>query len=212
MLQRRRGQHPSPTVLAHQHQLLAEQLAHPCHIGRWDSLEALAARAYDDFGRLDLLVNNAGMSPMVDASDQMTEALFDKVIAVNLKGPFRLTALLGPRMKAAGGGAVINVTSLGAVRPEPAYGVYAAAKAGLNVLTKAMALEYGPEVRVNAIMAGPFWTDISAGWREEADRTSTSAARRIGRSHEVATTALYLASPASTYVTGAVIALDGGVR
>jgi NAD(P)-dependent dehydrogenase (short-subunit alcohol dehydrogenase family) len=98
------------------------------------------------------------------------------------------------------------------VRPKPQFAPYAGAKAGLNAITKAFALEYGPKVRVNCIMCGPFWTDISKSWREEADRTSTAAMQRIGRPEEIVTTALYLASPKSSFTTGAIIELDGGLR
>lgn len=187
-------------------------LAHACHVGRWDELDGLVEAAYGVFGRVDVLINNAGIAPAASASIAMTEELIDKTFDVNFKGPFRLTALIGSRMAAAGRGAIINVTSTGAVHPEPEFGPYAAAKAGLNVVTKSFALEYGPAVRVNAIMAGPFWTDISKSWREEVDRNSTSAVRRIGRPEEVVTTALYLASDRSSYTTGTVIALDGGLR
>ncbi|MFO1427310.1 MAG: glucose 1-dehydrogenase [Steroidobacteraceae bacterium] len=183
-----------------------------CHVGKWDELDGLVERAYAEFGRIDVLVNNAGMSPVANSSLETSEELFDKVVGVNLKGPFRLSALVGSRMVAAGGGSIINVTSTGAIRPLPHMGPYSAAKAGLNVLTKAHALEFGPKVRVNAIMAGPFWTDVSKAWREELDRTSDSAVRRIGRPHEIVTTALYLASEQSSYTTGAVIELSGGIR
>ena len=138
--------------------------------------------------------------------------MFDKIVGVNLKGPFRLTALVASRMMQGLGGAVINVTSTGAVRPLPEFVPYAGAKAALNVATKGMALEYGPKVRVNAIMAGPFWTDIAKSWREEADKTSTAAMKRIGRPEEVVTTALYLASDQSSFTTGAIVTVDGGQR
>jgi NAD(P)-dependent dehydrogenase (short-subunit alcohol dehydrogenase family) len=184
----------------------------PAHVGKWDALQDLADQAYELAGRVDILVNNAGIAPVTATSAEMDEALFDKTIGVNLKGPFRLTALIAPRMIADGGGAVINVSSTGSQRPEPHYGVYAAAKAGLNVITKAQALEYGPSVRVNCILAGPFWTDIARSWREELDANSDSAVRRIGRPEEIVTTALYLASPASAYTTGALIPVDGGLK
>jgi NAD(P)-dependent dehydrogenase (short-subunit alcohol dehydrogenase family) len=187
-------------------------LPYPCHVGGWDDLTGLADAAYAEFGRIDVLINNAGIAPVAPSSAETEEALFDRIVAVNLKGPFRLTALVAPRMIAAGGGAVINVSSTGAVRPEPSFAPYAAAKSGLNVITAAHALEYGPSVRVNAIMAGPFWTDISRTWREDADRTSTSALGRIGRPEEIITAALYLASPASSYTTGSVVTVDGGLR
>jgi NAD(P)-dependent dehydrogenase (short-subunit alcohol dehydrogenase family) len=183
-----------------------------CHVGKWHELDVLVETAYREFGRVDVLINNAGMSPVAGSSIDTTEELFDKVIAVNLKGPFRLAALVGSRMKAAGRGCIINVTSTGALRPTPEIAPYAAAKSGLNVVTRAQALEFGPQVRVNAIMAGPFWTDVSKAWREEADRTSDAAVRRIGRAHEVLTTVLYLASDDSSFTTGAIIEVSGGIR
>ncbi len=187
-------------------------LPYACHVGRWSELDGLVEAAYREFGKVDVLVNNAGMSPVVGASINVTEELFDKIVGVNFKGPFRLSTLIGERMVAAGKGAIINVTSAGAVRPHPLFGVYAGAKGALNVATKALALEYGPAVRVNAIMAGPFWTEISKSWREEADKNATSAMRRIGRPEEVVTTALYLASDRSSFTTGTVVEVSGGER
>jgi NAD(P)-dependent dehydrogenase (short-subunit alcohol dehydrogenase family) len=157
-----------------------------------------------------VLVNNAGIAPTTPRSSDMSEELFDKTVGVNFKGPFRLSALIGERMVAAGSGAIINVSSTAAVNPGPAYPVYAGAKSALNIMTQCHAFEFGPKVRVNAIMCGPFWTDIAKSWREELDRTSASAVKRIGRAEEIATTALYLASDHSSYTTGAIIRLDGG--
>ena len=105
----------------------------------------------------------------------------------------------------------MNISSTGAIRPRPDFAVYAGAKAALNTITKALALEFGPTVRVNAIMAGPFWTDIAKAWREEVDKTINSAVGRIGRPEEIVTSALYFASDKSSYTTGAVLRLDGGV-
>jgi len=187
-------------------------LPYECHVGRWNELDGLVEAAYREFGQVDVLINNAGMSPVVSSSAQTTEELIDKVLGVNFKGPFRLSALVGERMKQAGRGSIINITSTAAIRPLPEFAPYAAAKAGLNVLTRAHAHEFGPAVRVNAIMCGPFWTDASKSWREEADRTSDSALRRIGRPVEVLTTALYLASDGSSFTSGAVIELSGGIR
>jgi NAD(P)-dependent dehydrogenase (short-subunit alcohol dehydrogenase family) len=181
------------------------------HVGHWDDLQALTDAAYAEFGRVDVLVNNAGMSPVAPSSEQTSEDLFDKVVGVNLKGPFRLTSLVGPRMVAAGGGSVINVSSSGALMPQPRFGPYAAAKAGLNALTTAFAREYGPTVRVNTISAGPFHTDIADAWDPASRERSRSAAGRPGRPEEIVTTALYLASPASSYTTGALIRVDGGL-
>jgi NAD(P)-dependent dehydrogenase (short-subunit alcohol dehydrogenase family) len=183
----------------------------PAHVGRWDDATQLAEQAWAAFGRVDVLVNNAGIAPVAPTSAEITEELFDKTIGVNLKGPFRLTALLAPRMRGNGGGAIINVTSVAAVTKGSDYPVYAAAKAGLNALTRAHAHEYGPDLRVNAIMCGPFRTDIAASWADEVNRTTKAAARRIGRAEEVVTAALYLASDASSFTTGSIVTVDGGV-
>lgn len=188
-------------------------LPHGVHVGHWDELEPLVDAAYDRFGRLDVLVNNAGMSPTYDTVAGVSEELFDKVVAVNLKGPFRLTALAGTRMAASGhGGSIVNVTSTAAVRPRPDVLPYAAAKAGLNALTAGFAHAFGPSVRCNAIMAGTFLTDVSKAWDPEAfaARVQRFAARRGGQPSEIVGAALYLASDASSYTTGSVLTVDGG--
>ena len=182
------------------------------HVGHWDELDGLVEAAYNAFGRVDVLVNNAGMSPLYDSVDTLSEALFDKVIAVNLKGPFRLAALVGTRMAAGRGGSIINISSAAAVRPRPDVLPYAAAKAGLNALTAGLAHTFGPSVRCNAIMAGTFLTDISKAWDQDrfSERSRGFALQRGAQPAEVVGTALYLASDASSYTTGAVIAVDGG--
>jgi len=182
------------------------------HVGHWGELDALVERVYDRFGRLDTLVNNAGMSPLYDRVDQVSEELFDKVIAVNLKGVFRLTALVGTAMSSAQGGSIINMSSAGAVHPRPDILPYAAAKAGVNALTAGFAHTWAPKVRCNAIMAGTFLTDISRSWDTDAfaTRAATFALRRGGEPEEIVGTAIYLASAASSYTTGAVITVDGG--
>lgn len=181
------------------------------HVGKWAGLADFAERAIAAFGRVDILVNNAGIAPTAPRSIDLSEELFDKTVAVDFKGPFRLSALIGEHMKANSGGAIINISSIAAVRPEPSYPVYAGAKAALNALTRSHAIEFGPSVRVNAIMCGPFWTDISAAWREEMDKNAPTAVGRIGRVEEIATTALYLADDRSSFTTGAIIRLDGGI-
>ncbi|MGE0665831.1 MAG: SDR family NAD(P)-dependent oxidoreductase [Sphingomonadales bacterium] len=186
-------------------------LAQACNVSSWDDLQHLTDAAYGAFGKVDVLINNAGISPVAPSSLETPEALVDKILAVNFKGPFRLMALVGSRMVEAGGGSIINISSIGAIRPTPHIAPYAGAKAGLNAITKAYAQEFGPKVRVNCIMAGPFWTDISKSWREEADRTATNPAGRIGRPHEIVTAALYFGSDASSFTTGSVICVDGGI-
>jgi NAD(P)-dependent dehydrogenase (short-subunit alcohol dehydrogenase family) len=160
-----------------------------------------------------VLVNNAGLSPLYPSLDAVEEGLFDKVLALNLKGPFRLTALVGPRMAQDGGGAIINVSSVAAIRPRPEFLPYAAAKSGLNVLTEGFAHAYGPNVRVNAIMAGMFATDIAKAWDRPAvdeHARNTFALGRVGDPREIVGAALFLAGDASSYCTGAVLRLDGG--
>ena len=177
---------------------------------RWDQMTAFADRVYDAWGRIDILVNNAGKSPAVP-SHEVTEKLFDMVVDLNFKGPFRLAATVAARMKAAGGGVIVNVSSSGALVPLPMVVPYAGAKAALNAMTVSMAREYGPEVRVNCISAGPFLTDIARAWSEEARQRSDNSLGRPGRPEEIVTTALYLASPASSFTTGAVVRCDGGM-
>ncbi|MXP24253.1 glucose 1-dehydrogenase [Gordonia sp. HNM0687] len=183
------------------------------HVGRWDDLEGLVDKSYERFGKVDVLINNAGMSPLYDNVADISEALFDKVIGVNLKGPFRLAALVGTRMAAGGGGSIINISSAASMRPRPDVLPYAAAKAGLNALTGGLAKTFGPNVRVNAIMAGTFLTDVSAAWDMDAfaKRADTFAAKRGGDPSEIVGAAVYLASDASSYTTGSILTVDGGM-
>jgi len=184
-----------------------------CHVGRWNDLDALVDAAYREFGTVDVLVNNAGMSPIYDHVVNVTEELYDKVVAVNLKGPFRLTALVGTRMAAGNGGSIINVSSVGSVHPAPDIIPYSAAKAGLNAMTVAFAHAFGPKVRVNCLMPGAFLTDATKPWDMDAFGKAAAkfALRRGADPAEVIGTALYLASDASSYTTGAILRADGGV-
>ncbi|WP_280419428.1 SDR family NAD(P)-dependent oxidoreductase [Nocardia carnea] len=188
--------------------------AHPLelHVGRWDALEPAVDGIIERFGSLDILVNNAGIAPLADDLASVTEGLWDKTIEVNLKGPFRLMAVAGARMAAAGGGSIINISSIGAVRPSPPEAMYAAAKNGLNALTMAFAQEYAPSVRVNCVMPGGFATDMSEHWDDEfvgkiIDRLP---AGRLGDPAEIAGLVAHLASDAAGYTTGALIPVDGG--
>ena len=145
-----------------------EAMAFACHVGEWEQCEALVDAVYARFKRMDVLVNNAGMSPLYPSLPEISEALWDKVIGVNLKGPFRLSALAATRMAASEGGSVINISSIAAVQPTPVELPYGAAKAGLNALTVGLSRAFAPSVRVNCIMPGPFLTDISKAWDLEA--------------------------------------------
>jgi NAD(P)-dependent dehydrogenase (short-subunit alcohol dehydrogenase family) len=187
---------------------------HACHVGHWEELDGLVEDVYRDHGRVDVLVNNAGVSPVYGRLTDVTEELFDKVVSVNLKGPFRLAALIGERMLAAGGGSIVNVSSTGAVRPTSDIVPYAAAKAGVNAMTVGLAHALGPNVRVNAIMPGPFLTTIAKAWDMDlfAERARTFPLRRAGEASEIVGAALYLASDASTYTTGTILTVDGGAQ
>jgi NAD(P)-dependent dehydrogenase (short-subunit alcohol dehydrogenase family) len=183
------------------------------HAGQWDDNERVLALTEERFGRLDVLVNNAGMSPLYESLTDVSEALYDKVLDVNMKGPFRLSALAGEKMSAANGGSIINVSSTAAVQPTPNELPYGMAKAGIHALTLGLARTYSPKVRVNCIMPGPFLTDISKAWDMEAFNKNAKVNIPLGRGgepEEVAGAALYFASDASSYTTGAILKVDGG--
>ena len=183
------------------------------NVGRWDDCNALIDAAYAHFGKVDVLVNNAGMSLLYGKLSEVTESMFDKVVSLNLKGPYRLSAVIGERMAEGDGGSIINISSVAAANPAPNAEPYGAAKAGLNNLTRSFAFALGPKVRVNSIMAGPFLTDIAKAWDMEAfeKRAATSMAlRRGGQAGEIVGAALYFASAASSFTTGAVLRVDGG--
>ena len=190
-----------------------KSLAYGCHVGHWDELQGLVDTAYETFGKVDILINNAGMSPLYDKLTDVSEDLFDKVVGLNLKGPYRLMALVGERMAEGDGGSIINISSTASLNPSPTSEPYGAAKAGLNALTRSFAFAYGPKVRVNCIVAGPFLTDISKAWDMEAfeERAQNNIAlQRGGEPDEIVGAALYLASPSSKFTTATTIRVDGG--
>jgi NAD(P)-dependent dehydrogenase (short-subunit alcohol dehydrogenase family) len=181
------------------------------HVGRWEECDQLLDQAWDRFGKLDILINNAGMSP-ASPSHEVSEALFDSVLNLNFKGPFRLASQTGERMRQGGGGAILNISSIASTYASPGVTPYSGAKAALNAMTVSLAREYAPTVRVNAIIAGPFLTDIAQAWPEAAREQQPVAMGRPGRPEEIVTAALMLLSPASTYTTGALLPVDGGPR
>ena len=194
----------------------AAALAVAANVSHWDDCDALVDAVYARFEHVDVLVNNAGMSPLYPSVDQVDEALFTKVLGVNLKGPFRLTSLVGTRMAAGTGGSIINISSVEAERPEPTALPYAAAKAGLEALTLGFVRAFGPTVRVNTIRCGMFRTDISKAWGDpkavDAMARQRIAVGRIGEPEDIVGAAMYLATDASAYCTGATLRLDGGTR
>lgn len=186
-------------------------LAVACHVGRWTDCDHLVDAVYDAFGRCDVLVNNAGMSPLYEDLTSVTEDLFDKTIAVNLKGPFRLGSLVGTRMAAADGGSIINVSTVASTMASPGDLPYACAKAGVNNLTMGLAQVFAPKVRVNCIVPGPFRTDVTKAWTPEMREGSYVPLKRIGEPDEIVGAALYFASDASSFTTGALLWVDGGL-
>ncbi|MFA7322908.1 MAG: SDR family NAD(P)-dependent oxidoreductase [Candidatus Nanopelagicales bacterium] len=191
-----------------------QAMAYGIHMGRWDQIAPFVDAVYDRFGKVDCLINNAGMSPIYDRNSEVTEQMFDSVMSLNFKGPYHLTALMGERMYDAGSGSIINVSSSGSIRPSATIIPYAGAKAALNTMTEGFAKAFGPRVRVNTLMSGTMMTDISKAWDIEpmvAGLQNTTAMKRIGDPPEIVGAAIYLASDASTYTSCATIRVDGGM-
>ena len=176
-----------------------------------EGAEALVKEAEAAMGQVDILVNNAGSSPLAPSSLETSEQLFDRIVSLNFKAPFRLMSLVGSRMAQGDGGSIINISSAGALRPRPQIAPYAGAKAALNAITEAFAFEYGPMVRVNTISPGRFLTDVSKAWPEAHKANPTAALKRSGQPEEIVTAALYLASSKSSFTAGSLVRVDGGI-
>jgi NAD(P)-dependent dehydrogenase (short-subunit alcohol dehydrogenase family) len=183
------------------------------HVGDWDDCKRMVDAVYDHFGRIDVLINNAGMSPPYPSLEDISEELYDKVMAVNLKGPYRLCTLVGSRMAREGGGRIINISSTAAMGASVEALPYGGAKAGLNNITSGFAAAFKGKVAVNCIMVGPFATDVAEHWADPPDHDNpgwTKAGLRVGLPREALGAALYLASDAASYTNGIVIRVDGG--
>jgi len=185
-------------------------LAVGCHVAKWDECGALVDAIYAEYGRCDVFVNNAGMSPLYPDLVSVTEELYDKTLGVNLKGPFRLGSLVGARMAEGDGGSIINVSTSGSQMIGKSELPYGCAKAGLNALTVGLAEAYAPKVRVNTLMPGPFFTDAAKAWAGNFDIQLPNYLQRIGRPDEIVGAALFLASEASSFMTGGTVRVDGG--
>ncbi len=192
-------------------------LAVACHVAHWSDCDRLVETVVDHFGHIDVLVNNAGMSPLYPSLLELSEELFDKTLAVNLKGPFRLACLAAEHMAAGTGGSIINVSSAGSLRAAGGRRgastalPYGLAKAGLNMLTTSLAGSYAPKVRVNAVLPGSFWTDAAKHWPAGLVDPDSILLGRVGNPNELVGAVVYLASDASSYTTGALIRVDGGM-
>jgi len=190
-------------------------LAVGCHLGRPDQIDALVASTYDGFGRVDVVVNNAAMSPGT-LLHESSPLLFEKTYATNTLGPMLLASRCAERMRDAGGGVIINVVTTGAFRPGAGLGLYCSSKAALHALTLVMAKEWATwGVRVNEIAPGPFLTDMMAPGAANPEFTArmydSMLIKRIADPTEIVGAALYLASDASGFATGTTVTVDGGI-
>lgn len=184
-------------------------MALSAHVGRWDECTELVEKAWNAFGHVDILVNNAGMSPAM-SSHEVTERLFDSVVNLNFKGPFRIASLMAHRMSEGEGGCIINVSSSGSMMPLPKTIPYGSSKAALNAMSRSLAWEYAPKVRVNTLSPGAFRTDIVEAWPDKGQGPIPIPRGHAAEPHEIVTAALFLASPASVNVTGSIVRCDGG--
>ncbi len=171
------------------------------HVAQWDQIAPFAEEAWGLMGKVDILVNNAGMSPLYDDLRDVTEDYWEKVVGVNLKGPFKMTVEFGSRMFEGDGGSIINLSTLASLAPGVNTIPYGAAKAGLNVMAKGFVQAWGRKVRVNTIVPGAFRTDVTRFW--------ASIPEGIGEPEEMAGAAVYLASDAASYTTGAQLKVAG---
>jgi len=191
-----------------------EVIAVACHTGHAAEVEALVSRAVETFGGVDILVNNAATSPHFGPLLDASEAQWDKTFEVNVKGYVHTIRACVPRMRERGGGRIINVASVAGRVPHSGLGVYGVTKAAVLMLTRTLAVELAPDIRVNAIAPGLIETKFSEVlWstpelREKALRSIPL--KRIGQTDDLVGAALYLASDASGFVTGSVMTVDGG--
>ena len=183
-----------------------------CDVRDPESVRGMVAQVVERFGGVDILVNNAGGSPQADAATS-SPRLAERVVALNLLAPFYVAQAVHPYLQARRG-SIVNISSVSAVRPSPGTAVYAAAKAGLIALTKSLAHEWGPAIRLNAIIVGYIETEATETTYGDAAAQAAIAAnigaRRLGRADEIAEAALFLVSPAASYVTGAALEVHGG--
>jgi len=186
-----------------------------CHVGKIEELQRLVDSTARDFGKIDILVNNAATNIAQGPGIEMDDAQFDKMVEVNLKSTYRLTRLVAPGMCQRGSGSIINIASIAGLRPQYHGLLYSMTKAALIMMTQSYAVELGPKgVRVNAIAPGLVQTVLSEYyWKDEARRQQLMAhqpIRHLGQPPEIAEVALLLASDAASYLTGQTIVVDGG--
>jgi dehydrogenase/reductase SDR family protein 4 len=187
----------------------------PAHMGNLDSLQAVVDGTLEVFGTIDILVNNAATNPIFGPTMQADEAAWDKIMDVNLKGIFFLTKAVGGVMLEKGKGAVVNISTEAAVRPAPFLGVYSISKAGVDMVTKTFAQEWGSQgIRVNGIAPGLVQTKFSQALWANEDILQQAISRvplgRMAQPSEIAGLAVFLVSDAAGFITGQTVAVDGG--
>jgi NAD(P)-dependent dehydrogenase (short-subunit alcohol dehydrogenase family) len=185
------------------------------NIGRLDDIHALVERTLDVYGGIDIVINNAAVNPVYGPLQDTDANAFDKIIDVNLKGPFELCKKVYPVMQQRGGGSIIHISSIGGLRPEAGIGIYSVSKAAIINLTRAMAQDWGADnIRVNAICPGLIRTRFSEALWNDPETQARFLRRiplgRIGEAEDIAGLALYLASGASAYCSGGIYMVDGG--
>jgi NAD(P)-dependent dehydrogenase (short-subunit alcohol dehydrogenase family) len=194
----------------------------PAHLGKAEEIKKMINTVMEKFGRIDILVNNAGASPAMGSVLECDERLWDKLMDINLKGAYFISQAAANIMVKQGGGKIINIASVDGFNPEPGLSIYSISKAGMRMVTRAFASELiSYNVQVNTIAPGPISTKMmDSHWGhlppEEAQKVKESVEKmlpsgRIGDPDEIAGAALYLASAASNYTTGAEIIIDGGL-
>lgn len=191
-------------------------LAVSAHAGKREQLENLVEQALNKFGRIDILVNNAGTNPHFGAIMDIEQAAWQKTFDVNLNGVFLLTQIVFHKWMREHGGVIINMASVAGLRPAPMTGTYSVTKAALIMLTQVLASELGTyNIRVNAIAPGFIRTDMSrAVWTSDMfkEEVKKIPIPRLGETEDITSAALYLASDASSFMTGETIVIDGGAR
>jgi 7-alpha-hydroxysteroid dehydrogenase len=189
-------------------------VAVPCDVREPKELDTVVARAVSDLGRIDILVNNAGgtgPTPALDLSQRDFEAAFH----FNVGTAFELTRQCAPHMVKAGGGAIVNISSALSYMVEPGFVAYATAKAGLSHMTRILAYEFAPHIRVNALAVGATETDALSPFLDASEdlrrqMVALTPMGRLGQPEDIALAVLYLASPAASWVTGKIFEIDGG--
>ncbi|MCP4035451.1 MAG: SDR family oxidoreductase [bacterium] len=187
-----------------------------CDMANWEEIDRLAEQCFEHFGRCDVLVNNAGVTQMPGSMMETSSAFFDELYGINVKGPMHLACQVAPNMAEHGGGAIVNVITMGALRPGGHLATYCSSKAALNALTRCMAEEWAPMgVRVNAVAPGPFRTDMLEDFERAVPGFMDGSAevtmvKRVAEPEEIVGPVVFLASEAASYVTAQTLSVCGG--